>query len=380
MESISKPECLPENESDPIGPVCAGSLWNRVFEPQDASVVLVSGEGGTGKTHAMVELSNFLATKLHHYVLTNAIFLQKTRQGFREVQSPHPRIRTIKSMRELWYEYAIIIKEYQALHPEVLSGPVVVPLLDEWHKYMKRLAWFDKIVLATLSWWGENRKYQTVPTMITQKMTTIPRQLLPYVKWYIAKSKELTKEYGESRGHNYFYKELAFLIPIRTEDELERRKEIDFTLLDVVQPILFERGLWTGALDNAKVGEICWDPRGSADFKMGEVNGSEDWFDDFMGFISSCPGMMVADKILQFFDQGSNNSSALEQYSNADIATHLFKKHQAKMDPEATGYPLIKVSPHKGRKLVSVELNPTNLARITDCSQATLARKMERMT
>jgi len=359
-------------------PACAHSIWNEVFDPQDASVLLVSGDGGTGKTHTTVNLCQSLTAKLHSYWLTNVIFLQKTREGFREVKSPHPRVRTVKTMRDFWMEYAKILSEYREANPSVLGGPVVVPLLDEWHKYMKRLAWFDKVVLATLDWWGENRKYQTVPTMITQKMRNIPRQLLPYVKWYIAKSKALTNEYSDMMGRKYDYKEIAFLIKVGDDVDLSHWDEKDFSLSDVSQTFKFERHLWTTAPDTAKVGQICYDPRGSANFKMGEVNCTEDWFEDFMDHISSCPGMMLAEKITEFFEEGRRDASALDDVSSADVAVHIYKMHKSKMDPTDEGHPVIFVSPQNGRKRVKVELNPTNLGRLTDSSQATLSRKLER--
>ena len=367
-------EYLPPNTDDQEQPqaCCGPSLLDKIFEPRDASVVMFSGEGGTGKTLSMIELEYDLATKLHRYVLTNDLFLQKVKGGWREVALPHERVRTVKNMRDFWMAYAGILK----------ADPfaVVVPVLDEWHKYMRRLAWFDKIVISTMAWLSENRKFRTVPTMITQKMRQIPRQLLPYIKWYIAKSRELTSAYNDAKGTDFNFKQLAFVIRVMGEDELEKRTEIEFTLQDVNQVLLIDRGPWTGDLNTAKVGQICYDPMSSANFTMGEVRGTEDWFDKFMEHISGCPSMMIADKILEFFEEGTNVVSVLERVPNAEIGLHIYRQQKAKMPPESTGHPVIKLSPHKGRKLVPIELNPSNLARLVDCSQPWLGRKMERMT
>lgn len=367
-------EYLPPNTEDQEQPqaCCAPSLLDRIFEPRDASVVMFSGEGGTGKTLSMVEIEYDLVTKLHRYVLTNDLFLQKVKGGWREVALPHERIRTVKNMRDFWMAYAGILK----------ADPfaVVVPVLDEWHKYMKRLAWFDRIVISTMAWWSENRKFRTVPTMITQKMRQIPRQLLPYIKWYIAKSRELTSAYNDARGTDFSFKQLAFVMRVMGEDELEKRTEIEFTLEDVNQVLLIDRGPWTGDLNTAKIGQICYDPMSSANFTMGEVRGTEDWFDQFMEHISGCPSMMIADKILEFFEEGTNVVSALERVPNAEIGLHVYRLQKAKMPPDSTGHPVVKLSPHKGRKLVPIELNPSNLARLVDCSQPWLGRKMERLT
>lgn len=375
IESLSRAqEYLSPNTEAPEQPqaCCGPSLLDRIFEPRDASVVMFSGEGGTGKTLSMIELEYDLATKLHRYVLTNDLFLQKVKGGWREVALPHERVRTVKNMRDFWMAYAGILK----------ADPfaVVVPVLDEWHKYMRRLAWFDKIVLSTMAWWSENRKFRTVPTMITQKMRQIPRQLLPYIKWYIAKSRELTSAYNDAKGTDFNFKQLAFVIRVMGEDELEKRTEIEFTLQDVNQVLLIDRGPWTGDLNTAKIGQICYDPMSSANFTMGEVRGTEDWFDKFMEHISGCPSMMIADKILEFFEEGTNVVSVLERVPNAEIGLHIYRQQKAKMPPETTGHPVVKLSPHKGRKLVPVELNPSNLARLVDCSQPWLARKMERLT
>ncbi len=365
---------LSPNTEDPEQPqvCCAPSLLDRIFEPRDASVVMFSGEGGTGKTLSMIEIEYDLVTKLHRYVLTNDLFLQKVKEGWREVALPHERIRTVKNMRDFWMAYAEILKA----DPHA----VVVPVLDEWHKYMKRLAWFDRIVLSTMAWWSENRKFRTVPTMITQKMKQIPRQLLPYVKWYIAKSRELTSAYNDSQGTDFNFKQLAFVMRVMGEDELEKRTEIEFTLEDVNQVLLIDRGPWTGDLNTAKVGQICYDPMSSANFTMGEVRGTEDWFDQFMEHISGCPSMMIADKILEFFEEGTNVVSVLERVPNAEVVLHLYRQQKAKMPPDAVGHPVIKLSPHKARKLVPIELNPSNLARLGDCSQSWISRKMERLT
>jgi len=373
-------EALPAGQEVETRPPCAGSVYDLMFDPRYATAILSSGEGGTGKTHSAVDILHYLATKLHIYVLTNVIFLQKTTSGYRQVSRPHDRVRHVNTMRELWYEYALICKEYKAQHPDQLAGPIVVAVLDEWTKYMKRLAiWESRVVLATLMWWGEIRKYQFIPWTITQKMSNAPRQLLPYMKWHIQKSENLTQEYNSAKGSSYHYKELAFVIRVRLEDELEERKEQEFYVGDVAGVIQFRRGPWTGSIDDAKVGQISYDPRGSADFMMGTVNGTEDWFGDFMKHISSCPGMMVPDKIIEFFEEGISGSSELDRFSNIDLEFEMAKRDQAKMDPEATGYSFVKMSPYKGRKMILVEKNPTNRSRWADCSQTTLRRRMEKL-
>jgi hypothetical protein len=364
---------LPANTEDlQWDPSCAHSMLNRIFEPRDASVILTSGDGGTGKTFSAIEIAYDLATKLHLYILTNDLFIQKTQEGWREVSHPHERVRTIKTMRDFWIAYAEILK----------ADPfaIVVPVFDEWQKYMHRLAWWDKIVTSTLAWWSENRKFRTVPFMITQKMRNIPRQLLPYVTWYIAKSRQMTQDYNDAKGTDYSFKELGFVIKVLNQDELEKRKEIEFTLSDVVQVLQFARGPWTGDRNTAKVGDICYDSWSSANLTMGEVGGTQDWFEEFMAYISSCPSFMIADKILEFFEEGRSKASVLDQVPNAEIGLHIYRQLKSKMPPEATGHPIIKLSPHKGRKLVPVELNPSNLARLVDCSQGWISRKLERST
>jgi len=379
-EALPAPEeYLPENTKVQHRPPCAHSVNNRIFEPRDASVILVTGEGGTGKTQEMVEHMYDLASKLHFYVLTNIIFLQKTSSSFRQVMRPHDRVRHINSMRELWYEYAVICKEYQAQHPGQLAGPVVVVVLDEWTKYMKRLAIYEKVVLATLMWWGENRKYQTVPVTITQKMGNAPRQLLPYMKWHIQKSEALTQQYNAKKGRSYHCKELGFVIRVRLEDELEKRKEGEFYLEEVAGVLQVGTGPWTKPFDRLKVGDISYDRRGSANFIMGEVHGTEDWFEDFMKEISSCPGMMVPDKILQFFESGPDRSSQLNQVRPVDIAKHVYRQHREEMPPEDEGHPVLKLGT-VNRKRVRIPLNWTNLERIFKCPHTTLAREMEKET
>jgi len=366
-------EYLSPNTEDREQPqsCCAPSLLDRIFEPKDGSVIMFSGEGGTGKTLAMIELEYILVTKLHRYILTNDLFLQKVTGGWREVGLPHERLRTVKNMRDFWIAYATILK----------ADPfaVVVPVLDEWHKYMRRLVWFDKIVLSTMAWWSENRKFRTVPTMITQKMRQIPRQLLPYVKWYIAKSRELTSAYNDARGTNFNFKQLAFVTRVMGEDELEKRTEIEFTLQDVNQPLLIDRGPWTGDLNTAKVGQICYDPMSSANFTMGEVRGTEDWFDKFMEHISGCPSMMIADKILEFFEVDWSRSSELEHYSNADVILEVYRRQCAEMPPDASEEPDTRMRPKKGGKTLVVDSTTANLARFGRCDPMTLARKKDKL-
>jgi len=352
-------------------PCCLPSMLDRIFEPADGSVIMFSGEGGSGKTLSMIEIEYLLVTKLHRYVLTNDLFLQKVKGGWRELPIPHERVRTVKNMRDFWMAYANIVK----------ADPwaIVIPVLDEWHKYMRRLAWFDKIVLATMAWWSENRKFRTVPTVITQQMRQIPRQLLPYVKWYFAKSRELTSAYNHARGSNYGVQQLAFLIRIMREDELEKRTEIEFTLEDVVQVFLVERGPWTGDLNTAKIGQICYDPMSSATFTMGEVRGTEDWFDKFMDHISGCPSMMVADKILEFFEEGTNVVSRLDRVPNAEIGVHVYRQSKAKMLPEQVEeYPVYKAKVRGFKELVEIERNPANLAREFDISERSMRRAIEK--
>jgi hypothetical protein len=374
-------EALPVSQEIETRPPCAGSVLDLIFDPHYATAIMTSGEGGTGKTHSAIDMAHFMATKLHIYILTNGLFLQKTRSDFREVNRPHDRVRHINTMRDLWYEYALICKEHKAQHPHQLAGPIVVALLDEWTKYMRRLAIYEKVVLATLMWWGEIRKYQLIPWTITQKMSNAPRQLLPYMKWHIQKSEELTREYNAAKGTSYHYKELGFVIRIKLEDELEKRTEQEFYLNDVAGVMQFRRGpdTWTGAIGTAKVGQICYDPKGSANFLMGKVNGSEDWFEDFMKHISSCPGMMVPDKILEFFDSDTKQASALDTVRPVDVAKHIYRQHREAMDPEDTGHPMIMLGT-KDRKRVRVPLNPTNMERIFKCPHTSLARELEKET
>jgi len=369
---------LPKNTVVERTAPCPFKLYERVFEPKDASVVLISGEGGTGKTFEAVNIMYDLATKLHFYVLTNIIFLQKTNSGFRQVMNPHERVRHITSMRQLWYEYALICKEYQVAHPRELGGPIIVLMLDEWTKYMKRLAIYDKVVLATISWWGENRKFQTVPTMITQKMGNAPRQLLPYIKWYLQKSQSLTRQYNSAKGSSYHYKELSFLIRILLEDELERRKETEFTLEDVVCVMQDKRGPWTGSIDRAKVGQICYDSRASANFMMGVVNGSEDWFDDFLRYISSCPAMFVPDKILEFFESTPDRSLELSDTELADLAVDRLEQLEREMPPGTPGPPILMHGMGKGKDRIPVPFTSAYMELNYGCSHIALFRALAR--
>lgn len=352
-------------------PTCLPSLLNRIFEPRDASVVMVAGEGGTGKTFSAIEIEYLLASKLHHHILTNDIFVQRVKDGWREVALPDERVRTIKTMRDFWIAYAEILKKDRFA--------IVVPIFDEWQKYMKRLAIYDKIVMSTMEWWSENRKFRTVPVCITQRMKEIPRQLLPHVKWYIAKSKELTNEYNDQQGTDFSCKDLGFIIRIVSEDELAKRTETEFTLRDVVEPLFFERGPWTGDRNVAKVGDICYDSWATANLTMGKVGGTEDWFDDFMDHVSSCSSDQIPDKILEFFEEGGSRTSELEHYTSADLALEVFRRHRIDMPPEASGYPVVKMRPKKGGKTLPVELNPTNLGRLTGSNPVTLARKIDKL-
>lgn len=351
-------------------PPCLLEYYASIFHPFDGATLTISGEGGSGKTLGSVAgIAYLLAEKLHYYVLTNILFLQRIKGGWRKTVAPHPRIKMVRSMKELWYEYACIIKD----HPKAF----VVPLLDEWHKYMMRLQWYDEIVLNTMVWWGENRKYQTIPVTITQDIERIPRQLLPFTRTLILKSKELTADLNAASGNDFFYKDLAFVIPVSERLRLGEMEQRDFILADVDQVLSFQPGPLTRPMDDAKVGEVCYDSRGSAFFEMGEVRGSEDWFPSFMKFMSSCSSVEIADKIFEFFESESDEASHLDRIHPADITMHVYKQHRREMPPDSTGYPMVKVGTDR-RKRVSIPLNPTNLEAIFKAPHTTLARRMEK--
>lgn len=381
MEAVSSAlaeTAMPAGEKVKIRPPCAGTVFDLLFDPRLATAVIISGEGRTGKTLMSVQIAHYLATKLHIYVLTNIIFLQKTRSGPREVFRPDERIRHVKTMRELWYEYALICKEYKSQHPGEQGGPIVVALLDEWTKYMSRLTIYENVCMAALKWWGEIGKYQLIPAMICQKMANAPRQLLPYMKWHIQKSEQLTWEYNAAKGRNYHYKELAFVIKIRLGDELEKRKEEEFHLEDVAGVMEFHRGPWTGAYDDIKIGEICYDARGSADLEMGTVRSSEDWFPAFMKHISSCPGMMVPDRILEFFETGPDQSTQLDRVPRTKVATHYDKIYKEELPLDRIGRPILTLVDEKGKRRRH-PMSLRNYERIFRCPKSSLADEMEKL-
>jgi len=360
-------ECEVAHSQPSLAPVLT-----RVFAPQDASAVLVSGEGGTGKTFGAVSLMPFLTEQLGVYSLTNIPFARrvKTENGWVKV-NPHERVRVVSSMRDLWYQYALIKKED--------PFAVTVVSLDEWHKWVDRMKSYEDLATNFKDWWGENRKFRTVPECITQKMSNIPRRLLKYIKWYIAKSKALTDEYNGRWRTSFDVKDLMFVISITPEDDLEHKDEVDFGLERVDEVLLTERGRWTGDPNTVRAGEVVYQSEASSTFRMGEVRGSEDWFEEFLHHISGALPMELGGRMLEFFEEDPTRDIELESQPLSALAMHVYRRHVADLVPAEGEHPVIKLSTVRGRKLVPVELNPTNLSRIFRCSQQTLSRRFEKL-
>lgn len=343
---------------------CLPSVLSRVFAPEDASVVLISGEGGTGKTFTAVDIMQFLAEVLGFHIINNALFQQKVGPGqadWKDVE-PHPNVHTVGNMVDLWKTVAEIKR----------ADPfAVMPVfLDEMQKWVDRIRWWEEESIAFKQWWGENRKYRTVPVMITQQMRIIPSRLLRYVRWYISKSRDLTNEYNASFGTDYSYKELAFLIYVKAGDELEKLAEFNFTLNDVVEVLHMERMEWTKDPNTAEVGDICYVSESSASFSMGQVGEDDRWFSQFLESISGCRPVELPDRIDRFFSRGAK--APLSQKSRLESALHIYAMHLADDGLSDRGQPLFKMAVPGKRNLQEIELSPANLSRIFNVPERTL--------
>lgn len=361
--------------------VIAGVLEDEVFTYEDATVVALSAPGGTGKTFAAVELAYYMVEKLGYYLLTNIPFQRRTprsKTGWTPEFEPHAHARVVMTLRDLWIQYGMIKQRD--------PYAVVMVVLDEWHKWVDRMTSWEQMPIDLKDWWGEDRKYRTVPFCITQRVKNIPRQILPYVKWYAMKSAHLTAEYNAAFHHHYGIRDLIFLAKVVPGELLEYEEENQdetkgrvFHLCDVEEVLIVERGPWTTDPNEAKAGDVCyWSETGST-FEPGKVRGREDWFKDFLRHISGCHPTELGDRILEYFEEDPTREAELANFTSADLAIHVYRSRKSEMPPEASGHPVIKVGPHKGRRLVQVELNPTNLARIFGCSQSTLSKRFERM-
>lgn len=349
---------------------CLPSILSKVFAPEDASVLLISADGGTGKTFSAVNMMQFLAEVLDFHVITNILFQQRTGPGERDWKDidPHPNVHTVGSMVDLWKTYA----ELKRADP----FGVVVVFLDEMQKWVDRIRWWEEESIAFKQWWGENRKYRTVPVMITQQMRIIPSRLLRYVRWYISKSRDLANEYNATFGTDYSYKELAFVVFVRSGDELEKLAEFNFTLNDVVEVLVMERQDWTKDPNTAEVGDVCYVSESSANFTMGKVGEDERWFSKFLEHISGCRPIELPDRIETFFSRGAK--SPLSPKARLEAALHTYAMHLADDDLSDKGHPLMKLTVPGKRNLQEIELSPANLSRIFNTPERTLRDNIRR--
>jgi hypothetical protein len=353
-------------------PPCFPGTLNDMFSPEDANVVLLSADGGRGKTFTAVEL-HWLATEIMqtHYGLTNVYFETKTTRGRKRID-PGARTLSALTMKDLWLNYAKIRKT------DEFATFIVV--LDEFHKFSKRLRWFEKEPLSIMDWWGENRKFRTVPIVITQKMGNLPRQLMQYVKFYISKSDRLSKDFNYSHKTRYDPEELAFIFEIDDAVGIENKKEKDFKLENVSEILRIERCPWTIDRNKLKRGQICYVSEVSANFSMGLVNGSENWWHAFMEKVSNIPPEQLADAIIDFFTEDiEQEENPLEDLDEADLAVHLCLKHLAKGNIGPNGYPVLNLGVGRGNRKINIEANPTNLAEITGSSASTVAKRLRRV-
>lgn len=367
-----KPKALvaPEKELPAQPDYCLASVFDRIFSPEDANVVLISSDGGTGKTFATVEIAYFLTNILGFHVLTNILFQRKTGENDRDWTDidPHPNVHTVRDMVEFWSVYAEIKRKD--------PFAVVVALLDEWHKWTDKIRWWEEAAIAFKDWWGENRKYRTVPVMVTQQMANIPSRLLRYVRWYISKSKSITNEYNGTYGTHYSFRELAFIIPIRPEDELEKLREFNFTLNDVVEVLELERTAWTADRNTAQVGDVCYVSESSANFSMGEVAGDDHWFPKFLAFTSGCAPLDLPDRIEEFFTRGARKQ--LTQKQRTDLAVQIYSMHLGEDPVTDKGIPLMGIQLPGKRSLQEVELSPANIARLFKVPERTIRSRIRR--
>lgn len=349
---------------------CPASMFDRIFSPEDASVVLFSDDGGTGKTFGAVSLMEYLVNVLDRHFVTNIPFKMKSGEGigdWTEVE-PHPNVHVVRDMVELWQT----IGEIKRNDPFA----IIVCVLDEWDKWCDKILWWEDLPLAFKQWWGENRKYKTVPLVIGQQMTNNPTRPLRYVRWYFSKSRAITKEYNDAYGTSYSCKQLLFIIPVRPEDELEKLKGINFSLNDVVEVLHLERTAWTTDPNTAKVGDICYWSEGSASFDMGKVGDNGRWFPEFLRFISGYTSMELPDKIDDFFLRGAKKP--LSPKARLEAALHIYAQHLADDDLSDKGWPMMSVAVPGKRNLQEIELSPANLSRIFKVPERTLRDNVRR--
>lgn len=352
------------------GDFCIAGVLDEIFSPENASVVLLSDDGGTGKTFGAVDIAQYLGDHLDRHFLTNIAFRQKVGPGqddWRDID-PHPRVHLVHDMVEFWQTYA----EIKRADPFA----IIVPLLDEWDKWCDKVRWWDALEMAFKQWWGENRKYRTVPTVIGQQMTNNPTRPLRYVRWYISKSKRITDEYNNAFGFHYSNKQLAFIIRVRPELELEKLKSIDFHLKDVREVLLLERMDWTTDPNTAEVGDICYWSETSVNFSIGEVRGSEKWFPEFLKHISGSTPTELPDKIDEFFMHEARKPMTKKQ--RLEAALHIYALHLAEGAISDKGHPLMPVQLPGKRNLQEMEISLANLSRIFKLPERTLRDNFRR--
>jgi len=111
---------------------------------------------------------------------------------------------------------------------------------------------------------------------------------------------------------------------------------------------------------------------------MGVVNGSEDWFDDFLRYISSCPAMFVPDKILEFFESTPDRSLELSDTELADLAVDRLEQLEREMPPGTPGPPILMHGMGKGKDRIPVPFTPAYMELNYGCSHIALSRALAR--
>lgn len=247
--------------------VPAWVIKRAIMETHKAgNTIAITGQRGGGKTHLAVWLIEWLV-KRGWIVLTNILFMKRVGTGeYDFIEEYPPNIIKIRSMAEMYYYAAMILKENRKAKIAVVR--------DEAQNYIIAFKANSQMEVELFRSEGDYRKFNILSVYLTPTFDYLPKGIREqYIKAHYFKIEEVPHKgiFGFSAFHS--------------------------------KPAVVRIGLgeWARPYELVPVGGYVYDTLASASMDMGKVGGREFDIIDFRNYYSGRIFTEIPNAILEYF-------------------------------------------------------------------------------
>lgn len=306
---------------------------------------VVDGKRGGGKTHFLVCIME-AAISQGYEVLTNVIFKQKIRGGWREKYPEH--IHKITSIAQMYKKAAEILDKDR-------DTPLLV-VFDELQNSAHAYRTLDEMSYTLTVIQGDARKWNMNTIFATPVYEGIPAGIRRYAEFHYFKSRSGVRYYNSQFGTNYNFKQMIFL----------EGKDIAGALAIIVPVTKYNK-----PKSQCKTGDIIYDHKSSAILRLGTIGGKDFNLKEFEAVYGDKIAEDIPQAVLDWFEKKEEEAEYEKIGITAvDVARWIY----------ATTGGTVEVKIPGKREKVRVPVTAELLSRLTGAAPTSIRYALNKMT